>query len=162
MAVLVPVLSAGAARAAEPTAATAAPAATAATAATAEHDLAADVRAAERAFAKTMADRDLKAFADYVAEEGVFFGRTGPLRGRAAVVESWKRFFVEKAAPFSWEPETVEVLGSGSLALSSGPVHDPDGALIGTFSTIWRHEADGRWRVVFDKGCPVCDSGKKP
>ncbi|HZV90436.1 MAG TPA: hypothetical protein VFF34_00365, partial [Candidatus Nitrosocosmicus sp.] len=58
--------------------------------------------------------------------------------------------------PFSWEPETVEVLPSGTLALTSGPVHDPKGTLIGTFSTIWRLEPDGRWRVVFDKGCEVC------
>ena len=128
----------------------------------ADRDLTAEVRNAERAFAKTMADRDLKAFGTYVAEEGVFFGGKGPLRGRAAVVESWKRFFVEKEAPFSWEPETVEVLASGNLGLTSGPVHDPKGNLIGTFSTIWRLEPDGKWRVVFDKGCPVCEPEKKP
>jgi ketosteroid isomerase-like protein len=109
-----------------------------------------------------MADRDLKSFSGYVSEEGVFFGGKGPLRGRGAVVEAWKRFFEAKDAPFSWEPEVVEVLGSGSLALTSGPVHDPEGKLIGTFTTIWRHEPDGRWRVVFDKGCPVCEPEKKP
>jgi ketosteroid isomerase-like protein len=129
-------------------------------AAGAERDLVADVRAAERAFAKTMATRDLKSFSGYVSAEGVFFGAKGPLRGREAVVEAWKRFFEAKDAPFSWEPEVVEVLGSGSLALTSGPVHDPDGKLIGTFTTIWRHEPDDRWRVVFDKGCQVCEPEK--
>lgn len=128
----------------------------------ADRDLTAEVRNAERSFAKTMADRDLKAFGTYIADEGVFFGGKGPLRGRAAVVESWKRFFVDKEAPFSWEPETVEVLSSGHLGLTSGPVHDPKGNLIGTFSTIWRLEPDGKWRVVFDKGCPVCEPEKKP
>jgi ketosteroid isomerase-like protein len=128
----------------------------------ADRDLTSEVRNAERSFAKTMADRDLKAFGTYIADEGVFFGAKGPLRGRTAVVESWKRFFVEKEAPFSWEPETVEVLASGNLGLTSGPVHDPDGKLIGTFSTIWRLEPDGKWRVVFDKGCPVCEPEKKP
>ncbi len=128
----------------------------------ADRDLTAEVRNSERAFAKTMADRDLKAFGTFIADEGVFFGSKGPLRGRAAVVESWKRFFVEKEAPFSWEPETVEVLPSGNLGLTSGPVHDPKGNLIGTFSTIWRLEPDGKWRVVFDKGCPVCEPEKKP
>ena len=124
-------------------------------------DPAARVRATEQAFAKTMADRKLDAFASYVAEEGVFFGRKGVLRGRAAVVEAWKPFFDGEKAPFSWEPETVEVLASGSLALSSGPVLDPQGNRIATFSTIWRKEADGNWRVVFDKGCPVCESEGK-
>jgi ketosteroid isomerase-like protein len=59
-------------------------------------------------------------------------------------------------APFSWEPEHVEVLASGTLALSSGPVFGRDGTRIGTFNSVWRLEADGRWRVVFDKGCPPC------
>jgi len=122
---------------------------------------AADVRAAERAFAKTMADRNYKAFGTYISNEGVFFGQKGAVRGRAAVVADWKRFFEGRKAPFSWAPETVEVLPSGRLALTSGPVRDPKGAVIGTFSTIWRLESDGKWRVVFDKGCPVCDE-KRP
>lgn len=125
-------------------------------ASTPKRDLASEVRDSERAFAKTMADRDLASFGGYVAEEGVFFGGKGPLRGRAAVVQAWTRFFEGKEAPFSWEPETVEVLPSGNLALTSGPVRDPKGTLISTFSTIWRLEPDGRWRVVFDRGCEVC------
>ena len=124
-------------------------------------DLREDVRSAERGFAKTMADRDHKAFSGYIAEEGIFFGQKGPLRGRKAVVDAWKRFFEAKQAPFSWDPETVEVLDSGTLALTSGPVRNPDGKLIGTFSTIWRLERDGSWRVVFDKGCDVCEPEKK-
>ena len=48
----------------------------------------------------------------------------------------------------------VEVLDSGTLALSTGPVLDPDGRRVGTFSSVWRREADGAWLVVFDKGCP--------
>jgi ketosteroid isomerase-like protein len=63
----------------------------------------------------------------------------------------------EPDAPFSWEPAEVEVLASGALALSSGPVRDPHGKLIGRFMSIWRLEAPGQWRVVFDKGSPVCD-----
>ena len=128
----------------------------------AERDRAAEVRAAERAFAKTMADRDHKAFASHIAKEGIFFGQKGALRGRDVVAEAWKKFFEEKEAPFSWEPETAVVLDSGTLALTSGPVRDPKGVLIGTFMTIWRLESDGAWRVVFDKGCPVCEPEKKP
>ena len=107
---------------------------------------------AERAFAKTMADRDAEAFAEYVSEEAVFYGRE-ILRGRRQVAEGWSLYFQGPEAPFSWEPEHVEVLPSGSLALSSGPVFDPAGKRIGTFNSVWRLEADGRWRVVFDKGC---------
>jgi ketosteroid isomerase-like protein len=119
--------------------------------------LAEQVRAAETAFAASMADRDFAAFASHVAEESIFFGRSGPTRGKAAVLADWKPFFEGPAAPFSWKPEVVEVLASRALAHSSGPVWDAQGKRIGTFNSIWRREADGRWLVVFDKGCPACE-----
>jgi ketosteroid isomerase-like protein len=119
-------------------------------------DLARQVRAAETAFAQSMADRDLAAFEAHVAGEAVFFGGKGPLRGKDAVVAAWKRFFEGPDAPFSWEPETVEVLDSGTLALSSGHVRDPQGKPIGVFNSVWRLESDGKWRVIFDKGGDYC------
>ena len=111
------------------------------------------VRAAETAFAETMAKRDLAAFTIFVAEDAVFIGRTA-LRGRDAVREGWKRFYDGAEAPFSWKPETVEVIANGSLGLSSGPVFDPSGTRTGTCTSTWRRDPDGKWRVVFDKGCP--------
>lgn len=119
-------------------------------------DLARQVFVAESSFAATMANRDLGAFDDFIAAEAVFFGRTA-LHGRAAVVEGWRHLFDAPTAPFSWRPETVEVLPSGTLALTSGPVFDRGGKRTGTFTSIWRLESDGRWRVVFDKGCPATD-----
>lgn len=116
----------------------------------------------ERAFARTMAERNHPAFSSFLSEETIFFSSKGPLRGKPAVAEAWKRFYQGAAAPFSWEPAQVEVLDSGTLALSSGPVHDPDGKLIGTFSSIWRLEAPDTWRIIFDKGCDVCEPCKKP
>jgi hypothetical protein len=46
----------------------------------------------------------------------------------------------------------VEVLASGALALTSGPVRDAAGAVVGRFNSVWRREPDGVWMVVFDKG----------
>ena len=45
-------------------------------------DVQEQVRSAERAFAKTMADRDLEAFSTFVSDEAVFFGGSVILRGR--------------------------------------------------------------------------------
>lgn len=119
-------------------------------------DLTRQVFAAESSFAHTMAARDRDAFASFIASDAIFFGRQGALRGRAAVVEAWAPLFEGPDAPFSWRPELVQVLDNGTLALSSGPVLDRTGKRTGTFNSIWRREADGTWRVVFDKGCPAC------
>jgi hypothetical protein len=59
------------------------------------------------------------------------------------------------AAPFSWEPDEVEPLPSGTLAHSSGPVRDASGKPVARFNSIWRLEAPGVWRVIFDKGSPL-------
>jgi ketosteroid isomerase-like protein len=113
-----------------------------------------EVFAAERGFAQSMADRNLEAFSRYVADEAIFFGSKDVQRGKPEVVAAWSRFFDGAQAPFSWEPDQVEVLASGRLALSSGPVRDPAGKVIARFNSIWRLEAPGTWRVVFDKGSP--------
>ncbi|MEW6754291.1 MAG: nuclear transport factor 2 family protein [Candidatus Latescibacterota bacterium] len=120
-------------------------------------ELAVQVQATESAFAATMAARDPEAFVEYLSEEAVFFGRRGVLRGKAEVAAGWLPLFAEPAAPFSWEPEQVEVLDSGTLALSTGPVRGPQGEPLGTFTSVWRRQPDGQWRIVFDKGCPPCD-----
>lgn len=114
------------------------------------------VRDTERAFAKTMADRNHAAFVAFLSDEAVFFGANSVLRGPKQVGDGWKRFFEGAKAPFSWEPEQVEVLDSGTLALSSGPVWDPDHKRIGTFNSVWRRGVGGKWQIVFDKGCPPC------
>jgi ketosteroid isomerase-like protein len=111
-----------------------------------------EVVATERAFARTMADRDLNAFSRFLSDEAVFFSGPQPLRGREAVIAWWARFYSKPTAPFSWEPAQVEVLASGTLALSTGPVRDPQGKLIGCFNSIWRQEAPGEWKIVFDRG----------
>ena len=115
----------------------------------------AEVFAAERAFAKSMAERDFAAFGRHVAVDTVFFGNTKLHRGRDAVLAAWKPFFDGPAAPFSWDPDQVEVLASGQLALSTGPVRDPQGQVVARFNSIWQRGADGRWLVIVDKGSPA-------
>ncbi len=114
----------------------------------------------ERAFAKTMADRNHTAFVTFLADETVFFSGPTPLHGKQQVADWWKRFYEKPEAPFSWRPAEVEVLASGMLALSTGPVFDPKGKQIASFTSIWRQEAPGVWKIVFDKGNDHCDCAK--
>ena len=113
---------------------------------------AAEVEAREIAFAKSLADRDPEAFLSFVSPEAVFFNGNEPSRGHDAIAQLWAPNFEGAAAPFSWHPDVIEVLESGRLALSSGPVRGASGEETGRFNSIWRKDADGQWRVVFDKG----------
>ena len=120
------------------------------------------VRRQEIAFAKTMADRNLSAFTSFLSKEAVFLSAGKATRGPQQITAAWKDFFAGAQAPFSWEPDQVEVLNSGKLAMTSGPVKDPQGKRVGTFHSVWRLEGKGQWKFVLDNGCPrcVCDAPK--
>ena len=118
------------------------------------------VKAAELAFAKTMADRDHAAFSTFISDEAVFISSGKQVRGKEAISADWKKFYVSPRAPFSWKPDLVEVLPSGTLAYSTGPVSNPDGKTFARFNSIWRLEAPGVWRVIFDSGSEVCNCPK--
>jgi ketosteroid isomerase-like protein len=113
------------------------------------------VRAAETAFARSMAERDFEAFAGFISDGAVFVNGGQPLRGKPAVLAHWKRFFESHGRPSAWQPQIVEVTGDGRLGYSEGPVKLPDGRVPSRYFSTWRLEADGRWRVAFDNGLPA-------
>lgn len=130
----------------------------------AQPDLAAlqkQVFEAERAFARSMAERRHEDFVRHLSEHAIFFGGTQVLRGRAAVAAGWKAFYDTPQAPFSWDPDVVEVVADGQLAHSTGIVRDPAGKPIARFNSVWRQEAPGVWRVVIDKGQPLTEADRR-
>lgn len=116
--------------------------------------LAREVTERESAFARTMAERRFDLFADFVGEDAVFRGAT-LLVGRQTVLARWKSFYDAAQAPFSWRPDLVTVAADGRSAVSTGPVSDAQGRVVSRFMTLWRREADGRWRVAVDQGVDI-------
>jgi ketosteroid isomerase-like protein len=115
---------------------------------------------ADRAFAKSVADKNREAFLSFIADVSTFNGGTpDEIRGRDAVWNEWKGFFGVNGPTLTWEPTHAEVLGSGDLGYSVGRSvtrrRTPDGNVAerrGEYLTVWRKQADGRWKVVFDSG----------
>lgn len=128
----------------------------AAGAAQASADAATELRAAETGFAQTMVDRDFEAFSAYIAEDAVFINGGKPLRGKAAILAHWKKFFEKPEPPFTWKPVLAEPTSTGDLGYTEGPVTGSDGKAFATFYSTWRRDAAGQWKVVFDNGYPIC------
>lgn len=115
------------------------------------------VRELELAFAQTMTDRDFKRFGSFIADDAIFLNGDRPLRGKAQVLSHWQQFFDAAEAPFYWRPDLIQVLPTGGLAWSSGPVYTKDGKVFSRFHSVWRQEAPGIWKVVYDQGTEVCN-----
>ena len=119
-----------------------------------------EVRATEIAFAKAFAERDAKKFFSYLADDAQFLGGQKTMRGKQEVIAVWSEFFKSAVAPFRWEPDRVVTNAPGDLGFSSGPVFDEAGAQIGTFTSTWRRQPDGSWRILFDGGS-ACSTTKQ-
>lgn len=116
-----------------------------------------EVTAAETAFAKAFADRDAERFFAFLLDDATFLSANGTLSGKGAVRERWSRYFVPKTAPFRWAPDRVVASADGQVALSTGPVTDAAGTVIGHFASVWRRLPSGEWKVQFDgPGGEVC------
>lgn len=114
----------------------------------------------ELSFADSVRRHDAVAFAEHVDPDAVF-SVTGksPLHGRASIVERWAGLISGKAGRLDWYPDHVVAANSGDIAWSSGPAlfETSDGkggttVMLSRFSSVWRKNADGEWRVVFDSG----------
>lgn len=111
-----------------------------------------DMVAAERAFAADASARDTRAaFLEALAEDGLVFA-PGPTSGKRV----WEARKPNKSR-LEWAPELAEIAASGDLGYTSGPFRlTPEGAekpaVFGHYFTIWRKDADGKWKVVIDHG----------
>ncbi|MEZ5475873.1 MAG: nuclear transport factor 2 family protein [Steroidobacteraceae bacterium] len=116
--------------------------------------------ATEYAFARSMQERNFEAFASFVADDAVFINGGAPLRGKAKILEHWRKFFQAATAPFSWLPEITEISVSQRLGYTEGPVRDQTNKVIATFHSTWALQPNGKWYIVFDNGYDVCACAK--
>lgn len=114
--------------------------------------------AAERSFAQTSVRVGIrKSFMTYFADEAIVF-RPHPIRYKDAVrdVPPPKN---PLGATLSWEPIYADISLAGDLGYTTGPYTLADNtgsgrpAQNGFYFSIWKKQAGGEWKVVFDGGC---------
>jgi ketosteroid isomerase-like protein len=115
---------------------------------------------ADEAFCQAVTDRRLDRFLAFVADDATFSGGTPQqLRGRDAVARAWAPYFAEGGPTLVWKPLSAKVLVGGDLGYTLGAYTrhaiGADGKPVtgrGNYLTVWKKQADGSWKVVFDTG----------
>jgi ketosteroid isomerase-like protein len=118
---------------------------------------------ADEAFCQATIDRDINRFLALVAEDATFGGGTpNQQRGRDAVGKAWAPYFRPDGPTLTWKPAKAKVLAGGDVGYSIGFSEQrskgPDGTIRvshGNYLTVWRKQADGSWKAVFDTGSAV-------
>jgi ketosteroid isomerase-like protein len=114
---------------------------------------------ADRAFAaKARADGAAAAFADFMAEDGKLLGAAeDPVVGTEAIYAVMAA--LPENADMSWTPLEAVVADSGELGFTWGTYRltapGANGDMVeesGRYLTVWRKDAQGRWRGALDIG----------
>jgi len=113
----------------------------------------------EKNFAKMAGEKGIsKAFLTFAAEDAVIMRNNTLLIGKDNLSEFFEsQPSVLEDENLSWKPDFVDVSASGDLAYTYGHfIHsftDSTGAKVenkGVFHTVWKRQADGDWRFVWD------------
>jgi hypothetical protein len=103
---------------------------------------------AERAFAaEAQTKGQWTAFRKYAAPDAIMMAP-----GTVNAHKFLERFASDPKVPVMWWPARVWVSCDDSLAVTTGPWVRRGGTQVGSFTTVWRREADGAWRWVYDNG----------
>src|ERR1700738_2447477 len=111
----------------------------------------------ERAFSRASEEKGTReSFAEFIAEDGILFRPTAVLG---------KKWMQEHPLPpstkrplLSWQPIFAAVSRAGDLGYTTGPwqfmqdINDAKPVAFGNFMTVWKKQADGKWRFAVDLG----------
>ena len=122
-----------------------------------------EIRAAEAQWNRDYASRNVEAIVAHFADDAIMAGPgSAPLNGSQAIASAVRSMTADPAFRLEFAPDRVEVAGSGDLGFSRGrfaltstnPRTGGPGTMRGTYLTVWRKAADGRWRAVEDMVTP--------
>jgi len=114
------------------------------------------ILAADRAWLKVYAAKDLDKSVAFCDDAGSMLVTGSPIAtGKAAIAKAIASDFAN--SDLVWHPTKAGVARSGELGYTSGTYEmrfkDAAGKMVldkGKYLTVWKKEADGSWKVLFD------------
>jgi len=113
----------------------------------------------EGEFMKAAAEKGSQGYMSYYADDSVEVPNGGPLIVGKAEIAKGMGFLDDKNNRLIWTPVGADISASGDLGYTYGNFEfhakDKDGKAIvqyGKYTSIWKLQKDGSWKVVLDMG----------
>jgi uncharacterized protein (TIGR02246 family) len=114
------------------------------------------IRALDRQWQAAVEEKDVQAAAAFFAPDGIAMPANGPMIVGREGIEMWfSEWLPVEEITNVFEPEVIEVAGSGDLAYDRGTyrfvMETPEGRIedVGKYVVVWK-KIDGEWRAVLD------------
>jgi len=114
---------------------------------------------ADRAFDRDTAARGLDGWMSWFADDARIESATDVIAGKAALREFYAKMFAQREFRIHWWPVHAAISDDGTLGYTFGRAtiswRDEKGEpqkREGRYTTVWRKQPDGAYKVVFDMG----------
>lgn len=113
-----------------------------------------ELKDADLKFARETAARRLEGWMDFFADDAATIQNGKVITGKAALRDFYKEIFAGKNFTLTWKPTKAEAAKDGSLGYTYGDYEAREGESIshGMYTTVWRRDGSGQWKVVLDLG----------
>jgi len=122
-------------------------------------DTADTLRQLEGEFMQAAAERGSQGYLSYYADDAVEVPNGAPLIQGKANIAKTMGFLDQKDNHLTWTPVGADISASGDLGYTYGTYEfrskDKDGKPLvdhGKYTSIWKKQKDGSWKVVLDMG----------
>jgi len=112
-----------------------------------------ELTAEEYAFAQTSLQKGIRtAFLTYLSDDAIIFN-PDITNGK-----NWYSNYPASGNVLNWKPLFSDISISGDLGYTTGPwefskIENPDSPVaFGHYVSVWKKEADGKWKVILDTG----------
>jgi ketosteroid isomerase-like protein len=114
----------------------------------------------DRDYDKATAEKRVDGWVMYFAPNGSMLGDTSqPTTGIAAIRAQMEPIFKDSSFSLRWHPTKSEIMIPGIIGYTVGTWErlwkNKEGKIMksaGTYSTIWKKQPDGSWKIVLDSG----------
>ena len=117
------------------------------------------LRQLEGEFMKAAAERGSAGYMSYYADDAVEVPNGGAITQGKVNIAKGMGFLDQKDNQLTWTPVGADIAASGDLGYTYGTFEfrsiDKDGKPVvdhGKYTSIWKKQQDGNWKVVLDMG----------
>jgi ketosteroid isomerase-like protein len=120
---------------------------------------AADLKRLEGEFMKAAAEKGSQGYMSYYADDAVEVPNNAPIIEGKVNIAKGMGFLDDKNNSLTWSPVGADISSSGDLGYTYGTFEfrskdkdDKPTAEHGKYTSIWKKQKDGSWKVVLDMG----------
>jgi len=121
-------------------------------------DSVADIKKADADWNSAAQGKNVEQFLSFIGHDAYMSGPDGKwIHGKEAARSMWSSMLADPNFKLSWTAESADVSKDATLGYTRGTYQGTLGGkpMSGVYSTVWKKQTDGKWRVAVDIASPA-------